>query len=82
MEVGKKKWQLGWVSIWKFGMKWQLGWVSLWKWYELAIARCTSVLLKFANFQKFSLSSLSFFLFFSSMVFGCIGKLGIWKLHL
>jgi hypothetical protein len=64
------------------GMKWQLAWVLVWKWYELASARCTSVLLKFANFQKFSLSSSSFFLIFSSMVFGYIGKLGIRKLHL
>jgi hypothetical protein len=64
------------------GMKWQLAWVSVWKWYELASARYTSVLLKIVNFQKFSLSSSSFFLIFPNMVFGCIGKLGIRKLRL
>jgi hypothetical protein len=64
MEVGKKP-MATWMGFhMEVGMKWQLGWVSVWKLYELAIARCTSLLLKFANFQKFSLSSLSFFLFF------------------
>jgi hypothetical protein len=57
------------------GMKWQLAWVSMWKWYELASARCSSVLLKFANFLKFSLSSSSF-LIFSNMVFWMYRKVG------